>query len=121
MTAVELMSWSVREPLPLSSPAPRVAATPASSSRRPELTESVITTAALPASGSATDRPLTTMSASSARVSAPGTVLTGGSLTAPTVMGIAPPAWSGPPLPVAPWSSAARLMVTGPLKPEGGR
>ena len=103
--------------IPLASRPP---ATLSSTSRRPCATDSVTRTPKPPASTSARARPVSASIPPSSRLSTPGTVLTGASLTARTPRATLPLLVRAPPLPDAPPSSAVTLRVSVPWKSAVG-
>ena len=91
----------------------------------PSLTPSVTCRSAPPTSRSLTEirlpfRMEKTSEPSSSTFCATGTVLSGASFTALTVMPTVSVSASAPPEPVFPWSSVARVRVTAPLKSAFG-
>ena len=86
----------------------------------PEATDSVTVMVPLPASASAIDKPVRPSVPSSPIVKVPGSVLTGASLTALTVIVLVSLSVSVPPLPLLPPSLVVMVSWTVPLKSATG-
>ena len=102
-------------PLPDTAAAPRPPGMPVLICTVPLLTESVTRSEATSASTSATRSPVTARSTFSLVASAPGTVSTGASLMALTVIGTLSMSLSAPPSPLRPRSLVVTVRVSVPL------
>ena len=112
---VALICATVPVRVTLAVPLPAMVAEPPVTTSVPCPTASVTVMLPLAASMSATLRPVMTLEVSSAVVCAPGTVLTGASLTALTVRATLPEADLLPPVPVLPPSATVTLRASLPL------
>ena len=114
--SVALISASVPVSVSAPVPPPEIDAPPDTVLNHsvPCCTASVTVMLPAAASGSEIEIPASTRSASSSTVCPPGTVTTGGSLTAATVIDTASLSVSGPPEPVLPLSFTATVSVSPP-------
>ena len=119
MLALRVALICVNVPVRVTVPVPLLAmvAVPPETARVPWVTARVTVRVPVPASASASAmaRPVMTLAVSSLVLCAPGTVLTGASLTALTVMTMVSVSVSVPPLPVLPPSDVNRVNLSSPL------
>ena len=117
MLALRVALICVNVPVRVTVPVPLLAmlAVPPETARVPWVTARVTVRVPVPASASAMARPVITLAVSSLVLCAPGTELTGASLTALTVMAMVSVSVSVPPLPVLPPSDVNMVKVSAPL------
>ena len=109
------------DPLPTTWPAVTPAVTAVSRVSVPVVLTSETWMLALPASTSAIERPGSASATSSSVAKDGGAVLTGGSLTAVTVIATVSMSVAAPPEPVLPWSLVVTVSRSAPLKSASGR
>ena len=112
---VALICAAVPVRVTLAVPLPAMVAVPPTTAKVPCPTLRVTVMLAVPASTSAMLKPVMTFAVSSLVLCEAGTVLTGASLTAVTVMATVSLSVNAPPLPVLPPSLVSRVRVSEPL------